>query len=45
MIKQNIKAWFKVGRIWHLNLKAMDNKVKPSSIYTSRIANNKVKMK
>jgi len=37
----NIKAWFKVVRIWHLNPKAMDKKTKPSSTYTSRIANSK----
>jgi hypothetical protein len=30
MTKQNIKAWFKVARIWHLKPKAMDNKIKPS---------------
>ncbi len=41
MTKQNIKAWFKVARIWHLKPKAMDDKTKPSNIYTSKIANSK----
>jgi hypothetical protein len=37
----NIKAWFQVARIWHFKPKAMDNKTKPSNIYTLRIANSK----
>jgi hypothetical protein len=41
MTKQNIKAWFKVAIIWHLKPKVMDNKIKPSSIYTSRIVKSK----
>jgi hypothetical protein len=40
LTKQNIKAWFKLAKMQLLNLKAMDDKIKTSSIYTTTIANS-----
>jgi hypothetical protein len=40
LTKQNIKVWFKVAKMQFLNFKAMDDKIKTSSIYTTIIANS-----
>ncbi len=39
-IKQNIKYRFKITCIWPLNPKAMDNKTKPSKVYTTTNVSN-----
>jgi hypothetical protein len=37
--KKNITLRFKVIEIWHLNLKTMDKKRRPSEIYTIKLNN------
>ncbi len=39
-IKQNIKSRFKITCIWPLNPRAMDNKIKPSKVYTTTNVSN-----
>ncbi len=39
-IKQNIKSRFRITCIWPLNPKAMDNKTKPSKVYTTTNMSN-----
>jgi hypothetical protein len=39
LTKKNIKSGFKVIRIWPLNPKGMDHKIKPSDVYTITLAN------
>ncbi len=41
----NIKAWFKVVRIWHLNPKAMDKKLNHQALTHQELQIVKVKMK
>jgi len=40
LTKQNIKVGFRVIRIWPFNLKAMDEKIKPTNIYTTMNSNH-----
>ncbi len=40
LTKQNIKAWFKIAKMHLFILKAMDDKIKTSSIYTTTIAHS-----
>jgi hypothetical protein len=38
--KQNILKGFKATRVWPLNPRAMDDKTRPSSLYTTKANNN-----
>jgi hypothetical protein len=40
MTNNNIKSRFKATRIWPLTPKAMDDKTKPSDIYTTKLNPN-----
>jgi hypothetical protein len=39
MTQKNIKNGFKVTKIWPLNPKAMDHKIRPFNVYTRTLAN------
>jgi hypothetical protein len=39
IIQKKIKSGFKVTKIWSLNPKAMDHKIRPFKVYTTTLTN------